>query len=116
MKILSFKVLLLLLTLLFSTHLLFLFMCIVVVGHSIADCFLTHDDPKTLSDCPNGLIRPAKDLSAFCVDAGMYAGGRGFLQITKDGHFITYEKYGGQKKITDYTHKVCSKACSVNEL
>jgi hypothetical protein len=39
----------------------------------------------------------SKFMQAVCVDAGMYLGGRAFLEITQDGHFRAYEKTGLSK-------------------
>jgi hypothetical protein len=85
-----------------------------IVGHSISPCYM-RDDPTSFKGCSEGLIRATSDLSAFCVDGGMYAGGRGFLEITSEGHFVAHEKLGKDARVVDYTDSLCSPYCN-NEL
>jgi hypothetical protein len=51
-----------------------------IVGHSIH----------------RGKVKYSSLLGSICVDAGMYIGGRAFLEITPDARFISYEKGLGQ--------------------
>jgi Calcineurin-like phosphoesterase len=39
-----------------------------------------------------GKVKHSSLLGSVCVDAGMYIGGRAFLEITPDARFISYEK------------------------
>lgn len=66
----------------------------------------------TVAECALGLVRGTSDLGAVCVDAGMYAGARAFLEISPNGHFIAHERRGPPNitpwKVTDLTAKLCS--------
>jgi hypothetical protein len=37
--------------------------------------------PETQAECSLGLIRPSTELRSVCVDGGMYAGAREYLEI-----------------------------------
>lgn len=47
--------------------------------------------PDSVAECGHGLIRGTADLSSICVDGGMYAGARSFLEITPAGHLVSHE-------------------------
>ena len=69
-----------------------------VVGHTMAWCYYRRypgiHPPLSQAECNLGLIRSSEDLSAICVDGGMYLGARAFLEITSYGNFIAYERRG----------------------
>ncbi len=47
--------------------------------------------PSSQAECSDGLIRPTLGLQAVCVDGGMYAGARAFLEIDPNGYFIAHQ-------------------------
>lgn len=47
--------------------------------------------PKEQFECALGLVRGSQDLQSVCIDGGMYAGARAYLEIDKAGHFIAHE-------------------------
>lgn len=69
-----------------------------VVGHTMAFCYDPRapgkHPPDHVAECGLGLIRASSSLQSVCVDAGMYAGGRGFLEITKNGRYLSHERRG----------------------
>ena len=70
-----------------------------VTGHTMAWCY----DPSEpgvypgdeVAECGMGLVRATRHLSAVCVDGGMYAGGRAFLEIGHDGKFRAFQRTTG---------------------
>ena len=77
-----------------------------VVGHTAVHC----DGPE---NCPNGLVRTSSGLLAVCVDGGMYYGNRGFLEISGDGIFRSFEKKSqGNKEwnVRDISAEFCQQA------
>lgn len=85
-----------------------------IVGHTMAWCY----DPSEpniypgddVAECSLGLIRATKGLEAVCVDGGMYAGGRAFLEIGQDGVFRSYQRITGPDTpfvVKDLTAAVC---------
>lgn len=87
----------------------------VVVGHTMAFCYDPRSPGKHPSDyvaeCALGLIRPSTRLQSVCVDGGMYAGARAFLEITPQGRYISYERRGDPAttpwKARDLTREAC---------
>lgn len=69
--------------------------------------------PDQQAECSLGLTRPTADLSAVCVDGGMYLGARTFLEIGTDNHFRSFERRGEEGvvpwKVTDFTKDLCGK-------
>ena len=69
--------------------------------------------PDSQAECILGLTRATADLSAVCVDGGMYLGARTFLEIGTDNHFRAYERRGAEGKVpwkmTDFTKDLCGK-------
>jgi hypothetical protein len=85
-----------------------------IVGHTMAWCY-DPSEPNTypgddVAECSIGLIRATKGLGAVCVDGGMYAGGRAFLEIGHDGVFRSYQRTTGPDTpfvLKDMTAEVC---------
>lgn len=85
-----------------------------VVGHTMAFCYDPRDPtttpPASQAECSLGLVRATPDHSAICVDGGMYAGARAFLEIDQHGHFLAHERWGNDDtswKATNLTAKYC---------
>lgn len=90
---------------------------VLVVGHTMAFCYDPRapgkHPPDHVAECSLGLIRASSGLQSVCVDAGMYAGARGFLEITRQGRYIAYERRGDINttpwKRKDLTLEFCGK-------
>lgn len=55
-----------------------------------------------------GSLRAVPDLNAICVDAGMYAGGRAYLEIDPRRHFIGHQQDAdGTWHQSDWSEQVC---------
>ncbi len=90
---------------------------VLVVGHTMAFCYQKRQPgihpPDAQAECSLGLVRPTNDLSAVCVDGGMYLGARAYLEIGLDGHMRAYERRGEEHKVAwkvkDLTEETCGK-------
>ena len=86
-----------------------------IVGHTMAWCYDPRNPgihpPKEQAECSLGLIRAASQLAAVCVDGGMYAGARAYLEIGSDGRFRSYQRNGDVNTtwvVKDLTQSTCS--------
>ena len=89
-----------------------------IVGHTMAWCY----NPKIerdlqaypgddVAECGLGLIRNTPQLDTICVDGGMYAGGRTFLEIGHDGVFRSFQRTTGPDTpfvVKDLTAELCN--------
>lgn len=83
-----------------------------IVGHSMAWCYDPRNPeihpPESQAECSLGLIRPSNNMRSICVDGGMYAGARTYLEITSEKHFITHQLNHDGWKTRDLTQHFCS--------
>jgi hypothetical protein len=89
-----------------------------IVGHTMAWCYNPRIERELqvypgddVAECGMGLIRATPQLDTICVDGGMYAGGRAFLEIGHDGVFRSYQRTTGPDTpfvVRDLTAEVCS--------
>jgi len=83
-----------------------------IVGHSMAYCYDPRNPdvhpPESQAECSLGLIRPSTNLRSICVDGGMYAGARTYLEITPDKHFRTHQLNSDGWAMRDLTQHFCN--------
>jgi hypothetical protein len=75
-----------------------MYVCMVVVGHTAYDEEYDGED---------FYVRFTDGLRAVCVDAAMYRGYKGFLEIGTDGHFRSFEVHGDSLVEKDLTTTAC---------